>query len=217
MKKISLVLNLLAALLLTGCNLIGLNGSGVRATEKRTLAEISSVDLHISADVNISFGKEQSVTVAGDDNLLSVIKTYVHNGKLVIDSSESYSTSLGITLDLVLVKPLERISVDGSGDIDIKEMSSEEFSVDIDGSGSIRATGNVNKLGIFVYGSGSVKFFDLIANDVFAKLDGSGDINVTANSTLNAEIDGSGDIRYKGSCKVVNSEVSGSGAIYSSN
>ncbi len=222
--------------LFSGCSLMGIQGSGIRVSEVRDLNVFTSLELEAAVNVNITFGDSQSVTITGDDNLLRIIKTNVVNGELIIRQSDEFNTSIGIKVDIVLVE-LNRVEIDGSGDItipninaatftatiegsgdiNILDITATTFTAQINGSGDITATGVTEKLGVNVRGSGTINMYGVVSSDAVARVDGSGDINVYANSSLNAEINGSGDIYYKGLCTLTRSVINGSGDITSRN
>lgn len=66
-------------------------GSGVPASETRNLPPFDGIELAGSNNVAIRLGREQSVVVHADDNLVARITTRVSGGKLVIGDEEATS------------------------------------------------------------------------------------------------------------------------------
>ena len=202
--------------LLTGCNFQisgfgGIQGSGVKASQTREVDEFTDVEVRGSANVRIHDGKEQSVTVESDDNLLEIITTEVRDKKLIVTTKESYSTRIGISVS-VNVPQIESIRVMGSGDVQAENVDVETLHLSISGSGDITAVGTAKKVDVTINGSGDADLSELVARDATVQISGSGDVRVHATEILRATINGSGDVRYKGKPDVQR-DVSGSGDV----
>jgi hypothetical protein len=125
--------------------------------------------------------------------------------------SGSYSPSKGFKIT-VATPELEKVSVAGSSDIEVRGLKGPEFGAHISGSGDVHATGRVDKLDASISGSGDLKLADLETRDAKIKIAGSGDARVNATATLDVHIAGSGDVRYKGDPKITRS-IAGSGNV----
>lgn len=222
-----------------GCDVLdhSIKGSGKIESESREAAPFTGVFINGSADVTVTYGVEQSVTVTTDDNLLPIITTEVSNGVLVIDSKEPYSSTHGVKVD-VSVPKLESIGIDGSGDVRVENAPLENvpvanFIIDIDGSGNVEVPAlNASATRVGIDGSGDVRLKGTGA-ELHAEIDGSGnidaegfqtlrctaivggsgDIRVNATESLDATVSGSGNIYYGGNPPTVKSDVSGSGDV----
>jgi len=187
-------------------------GSGQIINEDRDIAEFSSVDVSGSMNVRISRGERARCTVEGDDNIVPLVKTEVHGGKLKVffERGVSIHRDVNVYLEVPLIT---RVSLSGSGDIDITDVTRDEVSLEIDGSGDISATGEVGTLSVEIDGSGNMRLFDLHAARASVEINGSGDVQINAGESLDCEINGSGDIRYAGNPESVRKTVRGSGSI----
>lgn len=216
MRNYFIVITSLLVIFCTSCNLVGIQGSGVKKTEHRELDTFTSIQLDSAADVNVTFGETQSVTITSDDNILELIDTSVSNGKLKIKSNEWFNTDIGIKIDITITE-LNRVDLDGAGDININDLSASSFIARIDGAGDIYASGLVSNLDVKIDGAGNIKMYDLTSDTVKARINGAGDIKVYVTQNLDAEIDGAGDIFYKGPGQVSRSKIDGAGKISSKN
>lgn len=188
-------------------------GSGHRMDEERTVNDFSSVQLQLPADVLVVVGEPTSITLSGDDNLLALIETDVENGRLVIDRQRGKNPRFRKGLDIRIGTPdLSRFEVEGSGDVEIRNLSSDNFHVAIEGSGDVVASGTTDYLEARIEGSGDMKLERLAAQEATVSISGSGDIRVNVASSLRYKISGSGDIRYDGSPHV-SGGISGSGSV----
>ena len=234
---------LLAAVLVSGCMVIDLNGcsakkvkgSGNVVSESRPVAEFDRIHLKGAGKVFLTRGETPSIEIKTDDNILPVIKTEVTDRKLVI-SHKNYNPRPTTLNYFITVNDLKGIAVSGSADITSdSKLVSENFSADISGSGDMRLelevgnldsdisgsgtmrfSGKTDSLAASITGAGNIRAFDMQAKNVSLKITGSGDCEVNASETLNVKITGSGDVKYKGSPQI-SRKVTGSGKIRSIN
>jgi len=207
--------------LLLGCNScivnmnwFGLNikGSGNIINESRELGDFHTVNLLGSMDVNIVAGNTYSCNVKGDDNLMPLLKTTVHDNILEISIEGSYSTNSSLVIYLEM-PVLEKAYIAGSGEMTITDVTKDKVIFNISGSGDITASGKVEVLEASVSGSGDLRLGNLHANHANVIINGSGDANVWVEQSISAQVNGSGDILYTGNPAEVNKQVNGSGDI----
>ena len=187
-------------------------GSGQMVTELRDIGSFDRIESNIGADIIVSIGATQSVSLTYDDNLIGYVTTKVRGRKLVVESSRSFSSSRDCQIKIV-VPQLEEVSVGGSGKIEVVGLDADRFAVEIDGSADVVASGEVGELVIEVNGSGNVDTRDLVAGEATVEINGSGDVHVMARDYLTATVNGSGDIVYTGNPGQVVKNVEGSGRI----
>jgi putative autotransporter adhesin-like protein len=188
-------------------------GSGVAATEVRSLPRFSGVDLTGSNNVVVRVRPRQSVVVHGDSNLLRQVITRVRADALVIGTTPgSFSTKSPMFVQ-VSVPWLDALSLHGAGNIIVTGVDSPRLTVALPGSGNIVATGTTTKLDVTLSGEGTVRLGQLTARDAKAALGGSGTIMLTATHSLAARVSGSGTVRYSGNPPHVTQRVTGSGTI----
>ncbi|HET9722244.1 MAG TPA: head GIN domain-containing protein [Actinomycetota bacterium] len=190
----------------------GIQGSGVAATEVRTLPPFTAVDLTGSNIVTIRIGPEQTVEVEADDNLIDHVTTEVRAGELVIDQTGDFSTNypMSVTITLPL---LDDVALSGSGTMTADGVHAEALTVDLPGSGTIRISGSTDRLEATIGGSGTLFLDDLVAARATATVAGSGMIELQVSDELDASVSGSGAISYSGDPAKVTRNVTGSGAI----
>ena len=190
----------------------GQKGSGKLETEERTVEPFTSIDMSIGADLIITIGSPQKLTVTIDDNLLDNIRTRVRGKTLEIESHGSFSTRKNCVIEIT-VASLEELEISGSGEVTLSGLDAKEFTFDLSGSGSFEATGKVEQLFIELSGSGEIDTRELIAQDVEVDISGSGSAVVFAANSLDGDITGSGNIKYINEPEHVSTRVTGSGSI----
>ena len=187
-------------------------GSGVLESKSVDLDDFHRIKSLGSQDIFIEIGSEQKVIITFDDNLLDNIKTKVRGGTLYIESEGSFSSKKSCKIDIT-VPNLDKITLSGSGDIEIINLNNSVFEYRLSGSGDLKAEGKVDELDISISGSGDVDTRDLIASEAFVKISGSGDAKVYAKDYFEGIVSGSGDIYYYGNPEHISTSVSGSGDI----
>lgn len=190
-----------------------LEGSGVAATQIRTLPHFGGIELTGSNNVVVRADPHQAVVVHADDNLLSHVTTEVHAGRLVIgNTSGSFSTKAPMSV-VVTVRSLTDVTLTGSGTISATGIDAAALTVTLAGSGVLRLSGAARSLDVTVVGSGDAQLEGLRAESVHAVVAGSGRILVTATKSLDASVPGTGAILYRGNPPSVSTNVTGVGAV----
>ena len=90
------------------------------------------------------------------------------------------------------------VSINGSGDVRLQQIESQECQAGISGSGNINLNGKAIQARYSIAGSGNIQAADLQAENTDASISGSGNISCYASQKLVARVKGSGDIAYKG-------------------
>jgi hypothetical protein len=225
-ESISRALAVLTVLLLAGIAVLVLvdrssntsnrqagTGSGVAATQARSLPPLTGVDLSGANNVVVRVGAPQSVIVHADSNLLGRVTTQVSSGSLVIGNTPGTLNARSPMFVAVSVPSLDALTVQGSGNISVTGIDSRSLTVRLPGTGTIHAAGTTARLDVAIGGSGTALLSGLIARDATASIDGSGSIVLTATHSLDASISGSGTILYTGNPAQVSKSVTGSGTI----
>lgn len=196
----------------SGCYIdIGVPGSGVASTEKRTVDEFTGIDLSGAGTVNVTCGQVQSVSVTVDDNLQDVITTEVANGVLKIGSTQSYSTKAGLTIDITM-PTLKKLEASGACNATIENCETEQLDLDISGAGKLIVSGKVEQVNLDLSGAGSVDLSELAAKKAKIDMSGAAKATVNASDELAVEISGVGKVSYLGD-PVVKKQLSGLGKV----
>jgi hypothetical protein len=191
----------------------GAHGSGVAATQTRSLARFTGIELAGSNVVAIRVGPKQSVVVHADDNLLRRVTTQVKAGVLVVGNTPgSFTTKSPMSVGII-VPSLRALDLAGSGVISASGIQTRSLTARVSGSGVLVARGSVDRLDVTVSGSGDARLDALVARDVRAVVSGSGRILVTATESLDAAVPGTGAITYSGNPAHVTTSVTGVGAV----
>lgn len=236
LKSITLVVFLFS--ISTSCAQWGkgkkVKGNGKITTESRSTGDYDGISAAGSMDFKLVQGKEGTITIKGDANLMEHIITEVRNGKLVVKVKDGIN--LRPTNKIIVTVPYESInsvslagsgdvensgtieandfhvSLAGSGDIDLR-ISSDLVESSITGSGSLQLKGNTIDLKTNIAGSGDFNGNNLKSVNVSVEIAGSGNANVICDGNLKVRITGSGDVKYSGNPTNKDTKVTGSGSV----
>ena len=148
------------------------HGSGVAATQTRSVAPFTGIYLPGVSTVSVHVGVKQTVVVHADSNLIARVTTDVRNGTLVIAERGNFSNERPVSVE-VTVPRLDGVALSGSGHVNVEGARARKFTVRESGSGALTVTGAVEELDTSLSGSGNVQLQDLAARDVKATLSGS--------------------------------------------
>jgi hypothetical protein len=188
-------------------------GSGVAATQARSVAPFTGVELAGDNNVIVQVGARQSVTVHADSNLLRRVTTRVRSGRLVIGTTAGNLSAKSPMFVAVRLPSLDGLRLQGDGNISATGIDSRSLTVALPGNGNIDATGTTTKLDVTITGEGTALLRQLIVRDATAALSGDGSIMLTATRSLTAMVSGTGTVLYGGNPPSVTKRVTGSGTI----
>ncbi|EGV42785.1 DUF2807 domain-containing protein [Bizionia argentinensis JUB59] len=213
-----------------------ISGNGNIVTIERNTSDYEEIACYGSFDYILLAGTEGKLKIEGEENLLEYIITEVKDGKLIVKTEKgiNLSTSRKKTIKIFIpFKDIEKVSLAGSGDIISKApINTDEFDVNLTGSGDITLdifaneiesnltgsgditlTGKTTDLKLTITGSGDYSCYGLSAENTEVSISGSGDMEVVSNSNLKIRVTGSGDVSYKGNPAKEDTKVTGSGSI----
>jgi len=215
-------------------------GTNIHAEqEKRNVSTFNGISLKVSAELYLTQGNNQSVSINAEpstlENLVTEVKGHVliirsikkdffssakpnKNIKIYITCPDISSISVTGSGTVFNKNPLTSriidISVMGSGNIVLSGLNSESVKGTIMGSGKISlASRNVaNEFKLFISGVGYYKGAEFPVKIADVKISGSGDAVVNATNDLDVHISGSGQVLYTGNPNITTAII-GSGKV----
>jgi hypothetical protein len=209
-------------------------GNGVQTTITRTTESYDNISTGGSFNVELVSGKEGTITIKGDENIISHIVTEVIGNELKVyfEKNRSYDYKQDITITIPF-EEISEISFAGSGnmitknainatDFEAKMAGSGDCALEINvknivakiaGSGNLKLSGTAENLEAKTAGSGDLNCTKLVSQNADVAVAGSGSLEVNCTNNLIAKVAGSGNIQYKGNPKIIDSNVVGSGDI----
>lgn len=216
MKKLLLIsiLTAVALFAFSGCRHLGkgVQGSGVRKTEKRDLPAFKSIETNGAFAIQVTCQPAASFEIEGDDNLLPLVKTEVRNGVLRIFNDGSYTATRAITVRMTL-PDLEAISSTGAADIQVANVKNDQLTISSQGAGRIEAAGETKLVHISSTGAGQIDTGRLRAERAKVSVTGAAHVDVYASQQVDVTVSGVGQVTYGGNPPVVNKSVTGLGSV----
>lgn len=213
-----------------------IKGDGNVVTITKTTPSYDNIKISGFFDVELVSGKEGTITLNGEQNILNYIEVAVVDNTLKIGVQKGYYFKLSHGKSLQITIPFESINglvLSGSGDIKSKDIiktdafdaklsgsgdlklivESQKFNMSLSGSGDIELSGSTNDFSSIISGSGDINASNLKTKSANISISGSGDTQVSCTDSLYARVSGSGDIVYFGEPTKRDTKVLGSGEI----
>jgi hypothetical protein len=181
----------IAALLLvaTGCviRVNSGNGKSVRCegpvvTKTFDLNNFESIVLNGGCDINLIQQDKFLVSVEANEEVFGHLDYHVSGNSLILEAvdkvniiAEKYSVTIGLPV-------LESVTVNGAGDVDLKNGYSYDgdLKIEVNGAGDLDFTGiQVPVLSISVNGAGDIDANDLDVKELKLSVNGAGDARVS--------------------------------------
>lgn len=212
MKEIRIALLIaFTGLLLSGCMIGGVHGSGVRKTEKRDLPAFTSIETTGAFEVNVTCQKSVSFEIEADDNILPLVKTEVRDGVLHVTTTKGYSSTAGVMVR-VNVPNLTGVKSTGAGKFHVSDVKNDNFEIESMGAATVTASGQSKALKINSTGAGEIDAHDLRAQKADVTVTGAAGVEISASDELDVTVSGAGRVVYSGNPKVTK-HVSGAGQV----
>jgi len=238
-----IAISLFSVVLITGCiSSLGfnrrVNGSGNVTKEDRALQNFTEVVLSEEGDLFIDVGNQEQLIIEAEDNLQEYLIAEVQGGVLDIKKLPE-NVTLNATKPIryhLTVKELKALTIKNSGDAEVTEVDTDNFSIRITGSGSVYIdTLNVQRLDMELTSSGDLTVGEGEADEQHIRLSSSGeydgenvvcqnaDVKLTSsgNATLHvlerleADLSSSGNVYYIGNPKIIYKDSSSTGRVRS--
>jgi hypothetical protein len=175
----------------------GERGNGELASVPYDLSPCSEIVLRCGLDIDVTFGPQQKITLRMDKNLVEYFIIEADGDVLVIDAKENPRPSRHACLEVTL-RALDRLTVEGAGDISIRGYDGERLALVVDGAGDLEAEGKAGEIVVSVDGAGDIDARRLEARTAEVSVNGAGDVAVRASERASVEINGVGDVDVYG-------------------
>jgi hypothetical protein len=186
-------------------------GSGNRQTQKREVAQFTSITTDGAFTIEVVCQKDVSLEIEGDDNVLPLVTTEVSSNVLRLGNSKSYSVNQPIVVK-ISVPNLEALSVNGAGKLDITKLDNEKFELDVNGAPSIIVSGTTKLVDIDTNGAAKIDTHNLRAAKAVVDSKGVSKVDLGVSDQLDVTVSGPSQVTYRGD-PVVNKTINGPGKI----
>lgn len=167
---------------------------------------------HTTCKVDIQTPVLNLLSTTGSGDILVQGGTEVDDMGFALSTLESTGSGNIVVQTAIQADELD-ISLTGSGDVQIADLTVSDVDVSLTGSGNCTLAGSTDWLDATLTGSGDGDFISLNANNVRITLTGSGDASVTAQDRVEATLTGSGDLSVSGNPSDRDVQETGSGEV----
>ena len=201
-----------AALLLGGCDLIGIRGNGHVVTDQRTIGEISQIYSRGAFKVEWRSGPP-SLSITTDENLLRYIDSQTIGNRLELRTHERLRPTHSIKV--VVSSPTRTgAKLSGATDLIAHGLSGPKFVIQGSGACDITLDGAVDEFLADLTGASDVRAKGLQTKSAEISATGASDVSISVSETLRVSITGAGDVKYYGNPKTIEKHVTGAGSIH---
>jgi hypothetical protein len=215
-------------------NIRSVSGSGELAREEREVGDFDAIRLSGIGTLIIEQGEATELHIEADDNLLRYLESDVRGTTLYlgVEKGTNVMPSQGIRYE-VTVTSLEEVALSGFGNVEIDDLETDRFTLDVSGGGDVEIDeliaeslevtvsgvgnvevddGAVRDQEITISGGGNYSARDLASAEAEVDISGVGKATVRVSETLDVSISGGGSVNYFGD-PTVSEDISGFGSI----
>lgn len=178
--------------------------------KERSFAVEPGAQLAMEIPVDLSFirGDKAEMVVSGPADVVD--KLVWQNGRLSLP--HGFHMRHGIKVRITAPE-ITGLDLDAPGDINLKGMQQDRFTLNSHGPVDLEAEGKVRQLFVTVAGPGDIDLGKVQGQDATVRVDGIGDVTIGAAGTVDVEINGVGDVSLVRKPQVLRSRIHGLGTI----
>lgn len=221
--------------LFTSCSKDRVRPSGDIVSEDRNVSDFHQLDVSDAFSVWVNYSdSEEGLRIEADDNLLSYIKTYVDNGRLVIMLDRDLNIRGNSVLRAyVTVKSLNSIHGSGAAEFSLNNtviaegldirlagastlfgpVQTVNMTTRISGASELYLTGHTDDMSIEASGASEFGSYGLDVDHLSANLSGASGVELTVNKTIRIKASGASHLYYKGDAVTTSIDLSGASEV----
>lgn len=190
-----------------------IKGSGVGGTEVRDVSDFSAVDIGGVFQVEITAGKDFSVEVSADENLLPYIRTEVDGNVLRIETTESLKSQNSMRVRIT-APDIDHIDASGASKVSLSGVKNSALGIDTSGASKLKIEGETGAVKVQVSGASSIDAEALKARTADIDASGASNVSVFVTERLMSDASGASRISYSGNPTSVEKKSSGASSIH---
>jgi Putative auto-transporter adhesin, head GIN domain len=182
-------------------------------TEIRDFSDFTKLDASGSLNIVVIVGKDFKVELESDEKALNEIETKIDGDTLKIFSKKDWSSSKNQVAVRISLPNLQGVEISGTSNGVISNVKSDDFSMTLNGSSSVKIGGETKNLNLIANGASKIEADDLKTENIVIEMNGSSTANVYASNVLNAKAYGASNVSFIGNPKKVEKETTGISSI----
>ena len=210
-KLVGLVLATVGVVVLAGCSVFGISGSGAIVSESRPVAAFDRIEASYGISVNVRIGAAAPLTVETYENLKTIIATVVEGGTLKVYATREFNAAQRPVVS-VSVPSLAGVSSSGGSQITVDSLAAESFAAELSGGSVLTVTGTASQVALESSGGAQAELTGLQAGRVVLDVSGGAGARVTASQEVTGSVSGGGSAVVYGTATIT-AVPSGGGSI----
>ena len=190
-----------------------IKGSAVAGSEVRNATDFKGVDVGGIFQVVITAGKDFSVEVQADDNLLQYIKTDVEDGVLKIETTERINSHTPMRVR-ISAPDIESIDASGACRVSVAGVKNSSLDIDTSGASKLKIEGETSVVNVEVSGASNIDAESLKARTATVDASGASNVSLFVTERLMSDASGASKISYSGNPTSVEKKTSGVSSVY---
>jgi Putative auto-transporter adhesin, head GIN domain len=182
-------------------------------TEIRDLSGFTKIDASGALNIVIIVGKDFKVELESEQKDLDTIETEFDGDILKIHSKKSWSMPKNDVAVRISMPTLEGVEISGSSKGIISNVKSDDFSLTLNGSSTVKISGEAKNVEMTANGSSNIEAESLKTENATVEMNGSSNATINVSNSLDASAYGASRIKYTGNPKDVKQNTSGASSV----
>ena len=210
MKKIIIVF-FACAVLIAGCQWVGIRGNGHIKTDQRTISSFANIDASGAFQIEWKSGAP-ALSITTDENLLPYIDNQISGETLHLQTREQIWPTHGIKV-AISSPTLTGAKISGAVKLTANQLSGPRFALESTGAAEVKLDGNIDELLADMTGASELHAGGLQTKTTEISTTGAAGAEIAVSETLKVATTGAGKVSYSGSPKTIEKHISGAGSI----
>ena len=215
MKKRIIFLLLTFSVFTIGCNGAyhsSVEGDGNEQTKSYSVSEFTTIDASSAFEIDVVVGQSQSVEIKTDENLLEYVKVFVKNKTLFLELENNVNVN-GNMKAIISAESIHGVDLSGACKINIENIESTNFTVDVSGACKGTFSGTVENLNLDLSGATKLNTVELKAKNLNIDMSGASKLEVYCENSLKVDASGASKIIVYGDPKETETDFSGASSV----
>lgn len=178
-----------------------------RAEQTFDLEDFKAIEIGGAYELDVVVGEDYSVRLSGPAEDMERVEARVEGDALLLNLKKRKRSDKRHNREsvraVITMPALERLTVSGVVEGDIRGVNADAFRLDLSGVGEVKLAGRCNMLTAHVSGVGELDAQGLACRKANIRVSGVGEASAYASEEASAEVSGMGEINIYGSPKRV--------------
>lgn len=215
MKKSIIFFLLTLSIITVGCNGAfhsTVEGNGNTTTKSFNVSEFANIDASSAFDIDVIVGESQSVKIETDENLMKYVEVFVKNNTLYLKLENNTNINGDMEVS-ISVETLKNVDLSGACKINIENIKTDDFTMDVSGACKGTLSGKVENLSLDLSGATKLNTVDLKTQNLNIDMSGASKLEVHCENSLTVDASGASKIIVFGDPKTTKTDFSGASSV----